>query len=170
MGRTTVFVLSAFLLAAGCTTTATRADFEHESNFLEQPLRDVGAVQRQAPGVLIQAMDAPYALPDPPECGAILAEVAALDGVLGADLDQPGEDDDGFEEDAGEMVSAAMRGLVNVPYSGVIRWLSGAERRDRQIREAILAGMVRRAFLKGVAHSLGCGAAPAAPGSGAGPP
>jgi hypothetical protein len=164
-----VFVLSALLLAVGCTTTATRADFERESNFVEQPLRDVGAVQRQAPGILIQALEAPYALPEPPECGAILAEVSALDEVLGADLDQRGEEGRGFEEDADEMISAAMRGLVNIPYSGVIRWVSGAERRDREIREAILAGMVRRAFLKGVAHSMACSAAPAAAGSSAGP-
>jgi hypothetical protein len=169
MGRTIVFVLSTLVLAVGCTTTATRADFEHESNLLEQPLRDVGAVQRQAPDVLVQAMGAPYALPAPPECGAILAEVAALDGILGADLDQPGEDDHSVDDEAGEMISAAMRGLVNIPYSGVIRWLSGAERRDRQIREAILAGMVRRAFLKGVAHSMGCSAAAAATGAGLGP-
>jgi hypothetical protein len=177
MGHSPVFMLSACLLAlAGCTTTSSvRADYEQESNVLEQPLRDVGATRTQAPDALIRAVQAPYALPEPLACDAILSEVAALDAVLGPDLDVIVAARGSIESSATAMMSAAFGGLINIPYRGVVRWLSGAERRDREIRKAILAGMVRRAYLKGVAHSLACSpdaevANPQPQGEGTSPP
>jgi len=37
-----------------------------------------------------------------------------------------------------------------------IRKLSGAERRDREVQEAIAAGIARRTYLKGVGEARGC--------------
>jgi hypothetical protein len=49
-----------------------------------------------------------------------------------------------------------------VPFRGFMRTLSGAERADRIVRESIIAGGVRRAFLKGLGLHLKC-PQPAAP-------
>jgi hypothetical protein len=43
-----------------------------------------------------------------------------------------------------------------------IRKLSGAERRDRKVQEAIASGIARRSYLKGVGQARGC-KPPAAP-------
>jgi hypothetical protein len=108
---------------------------------------------------LIRAAEAPYALPSDPACSAILNEISALDLVLGPDLDAA----DGREEksnfDASGLLSGAMGGIIGLPYRSIVRRISGAEGRERVLRDAIFAGMVRRAFLKGVAVAA-CAPAP----------
>ena len=49
-----------------------------------------------------------------------------------------------------------------IPYRGVVREVTGAEKRARSVNEALLAGTVRRAYLKGYGEMLGC-AYPASP-------
>jgi len=44
-----------------------------------------------------------------------------------------------------------------IPYRGVVRQLTGAEKRARSRNDALLAGTVRRAYLKGYAEMLRCG-------------
>jgi len=50
----------------------------------------------------------------------------------------------------------AIRGLADLPYRNVLRQLSGAAAADRTRAKAILAGMVRRGFLKGLSQGRGC--------------
>ena len=52
--------------------------------------------------------------------------------------------------------AGAIRDAVGLPFRGVVRRLSGAEARDRELRAYVLAGIVRRAFLKGVAQAHDC--------------
>jgi hypothetical protein len=43
-----------------------------------------------------------------------------------------------------------------IPFRGVIREISGANAHDRALREAVIAGVARRSFLKGIGQARGC--------------
>ena len=49
-----------------------------------------------------------------------------------------------------------------IPFRGIIREISGANKHEDELQDAIVAGMMRRAFLKGMGLKLGC-AYPARP-------
>ena len=49
-----------------------------------------------------------------------------------------------------------------IPFRGWVRKLTGAERHDSFVQAAIIAGGVRRAYLKGLGEARGCDM-PAAP-------
>lgn len=154
-------VLGACILS-GCTATTyqSQANDGRVRGAFEQPFRDVSWMRENAPEILVRAAEAPYALASS-ECGPVLEEVAALDLVLGPDVDAPDDDEEESNTDGAGLLSGAIRGVIGLPYRSIVRRLSGAERRERALREAILAGMVRRAFLKGFANAADCAAAEA---------
>lgn len=43
-----------------------------------------------------------------------------------------------------------------IPFSGIVREVSGANAKEREFRTAVSAGMVRRAYLKGLGQARGC--------------
>jgi len=169
-----IALLAAALLAGGCQTTRTDAkappsDFAHsDEDFgqaMIQPFTDFNIARDPIPAPLATAAEAPYGGPDDPSCAALAAAVAELDATLGPDLDAAnGADDD---RNAASMVAGALRSLTTgwIPFRGVLRNLTGAEAHAREAREAILAGAVRRAYLKGYGAHAGCSppAAPLAP-------
>lgn len=133
------------------------------------PLSDLNLVRAEIPAPLAAALKAPYGLPADGGCSGLAAEVQALDGALGADLDTPpGATDPGLLERGGNAVGNAAVGAVRstaenvVPFRGWVRKLTGAERYSREVAAAIAAGGVRRSFLKGLGQAAGC-APPAAP-------
>lgn len=135
------------------------------------PLSDLNLVQDKIPPLLQAAQKAPYALPADRSCQALAADVQALDAVLGADLDAPRSEDDPSLLDqgtgaAGDAAIGAVRSTTEgvIPFRGWVRKLTGAERHARAVSAAIAAGMVRRAYLKGLGQAAGC-QAPAAPRS-----
>jgi hypothetical protein len=155
------------LLSAGCAST-TYAHHTGDSRIqgaFEQPFRDVSVMRENPPDVLIHAATAPYDLPGDGGCGAILNQIAALDAVLGPDLDAPNQPRAQSSTDVSALVSGAIGGVVGLPFRSIVRRLSGAETRAQAVRDAIFAGMVRRAFLKGVAHADNCAATPAPAGA-----
>lgn len=125
----------------------------------QSPLSDFALGEDEIPEVLLQAVAETYRPPAPLECAVLEAEIAALDAILGPDLDRLKAADrtEDFVETA---MVGALRSLI--PYRSVIRFLSGARKRERRILEAIGAGAVRRGYLKGLGESIGC-APPAAP-------
>jgi len=148
--------LSVCLLAAsGCaaTTYAYRTGDNRVGDAIGEPFRDAGWTRENPPEVLIRAAAAPYALPTDTECSAILNEIAALDLVLGPDLDDPVAREDEPDLDASGLLSRAIGGVLGLPYRSIVRRLSGASGRERVLRDAILAGMVRRAFLRGLSRA-----------------
>lgn len=151
------------LAASGCasTTYAHQAGDNRISGAFEQPFRDMSVMRENPPDVLIRAAEAPYVLPGDGGCSAILAEIVALDLVLGPDLDAPGQLPPRSNTDISALVSGAIGGVIGLPFRSVIRRLSGAENRARLVRDDIFAGMVRRAFLRGVARADNCTSAPA---------
>lgn len=135
------------------------------------PLSDLNLVQDKIPPLLQAAQKAPYALPADRSCQALAADIQALDAALGADLDAPRSEDDPSLLDqgtgaAGDAAIGAVRSTTEgvIPFRGWVRKLTGAERHARAISAAIAAGMVRRAYLKGLGQAAGC-QAPAAPRS-----
>lgn len=110
-------------------------------------------MRKATPPVLANAAVAPYAAATPTNCAALVAEIAALNEALGPDLDVAPEKRPGFAEDT---AIAALGSLFKLPFRGVIRKVSGAERLDRETALAVLSGMVRRGYLKGLASADGC--------------
>ena len=141
------------------------------------PLSDLNLMRQAIPPILVAAQTKPYAAAPDRSCASLSAEVQALDAALGADLDAPSfAKEDGLAQQGTQALGDAAIGAVRstaegvLPFRGWLRKLSGAERRDREQSDAIAAGTIRRAYLKGIGLSMGC-AAPAAPMPGAsGPP
>lgn len=110
--------------------------------------RGLGLVAPDVPPLLKAARSNPYALPADVSCPMLLEQIAALDATLGPDLDAPQarKDDD--------LVMAGVRSIL--PYGGVVRFVTGAGRKEKRMVDAALAGWERRGFLKGTARMMGC--------------
>ena len=162
------------LALVACTTApktaATKGDAgTRAADAVAAPLGDLNVVRVEIPPVLLAAQKAPYAAPEPGDCVALTVQVSALDAVLEPDLDQPPKADtrsttERGSDAAGDAAFDALRRTAEgaVPFRGWLRKLSGAESHARSVTQAVLAGNVRRAFLKGLGQAWGC-EAPAAP-------
>lgn len=123
------------------------------------PLRDLNVVRAKIPAVLLQALDDPYARPPRSfKCAALIALVRPLDEALGPDMDRVPVGDENLM-DRGKSTALGVAGDLAsdaIPFRGFVRKLSGAEAHDRLVQSAIIAGSVRRAYLKGLGESKGC--------------
>lgn len=153
--RRPLAVLCAVALLAGCATEpmpppGEQADVSHS---LGQPLRDLSLIREIAPEVLLRAAAAPYSLDGVSDCAGTQAEIQRLDLALGPDL-QPAAKSEGVSVSglAADLVS----GAIGLPFRGVVRLMTGAQSREAALRAAVLAGMVRRGFLKGRLERMGC--------------
>jgi hypothetical protein len=156
LNKTSAFALFACVTAiSGCAaTTYAHQSRDHQvRDAFGKPFRDAGWTREHPPEVLMRAAKAPYAPPNQLDCSAVRNEIATLDLVLGPDLDVAGPRGASVGESASALLSGAIGGVIGLPYRGVVRKISGAEARERDLKNAIFAGMVRRAFLKGLARS-----------------
>jgi len=134
------------------------------------PLTDLNLKRVRIPQILLDAMQRPYDLNGLDRCETIADEVTKLDTVLGADLDEPPPppDTSTMGQKGGRMAKKAGVGAVTratrsiIPFRGLVREMTGAERHEKEVNAAIQAGKVRRAYLKGVGMNKNC-APPAAP-------
>jgi hypothetical protein len=109
----------------------------------------LGLIGPTVPQILKDARANPYDLAQVSDCSSLLQQVAALDQVLGPDLDSP--------QARASSVPDLMAGIrAVVPYMGVARLVTGAGHREKQLVNAALAGWERRGFLKGTARMMGC--------------
>lgn len=122
------------------------------------PISDLNLKNDPIPPLLLEAAEDPYSIEGLTRCSHYAAKVRELDEVLGPDYDVA--DPDERRLSAGRVSQAVVGSLI--PFRGVIREVSGAAKHEQEFREAILAGMMRRAFLKGMGFKLGC-AYPARP-------
>ena len=132
---------------------------------LTQPFNDFNLVRTEIPEKLAQVRDAPYAKPVPGDCNDLAAQVLELDRLLGPDLQgEPGAAGKPLvsREAAEQAARDAARDAASswIPFRGAVRYVTGAERHARAVKEATVAGIVRRAYLKGLREALQC-AAPA---------
>lgn len=150
------------LMAAGCASVREPRVAGQPSDFgdaVASPLYDINVLKTKIPVVLLEARDRPYQLPTPMTCTEIARSIEPLDEALGPDLDQPPSGDNpGLLERGGELAVGAVEGAASglLPMRSWVRRLSGAERHDRLVREAIIAGGVRRSFLKGLGQAGRC--------------
>lgn len=133
------------------------------------PLSDFNLIRVEISPELNAAMKGPYLMPVDKTCEGIGAEVSALDRIIGPDLDAlSGNKIAGlFEQGQSELSNAAIGALRStvegvIPFRSWIRRFSGADRHSKDVTAALAAGVVRRAFLKGLGQASGC-VAPAAP-------
>ncbi|ESQ89877.1 hypothetical protein ABAC460_11285 [Asticcacaulis sp. AC460] len=134
------------------------------------PLEDFNLKRQDIPEILQNSVVRPYDLTGLDTCEAIASQVAQLDALLGRDFDEPPPPKDERtntekgKEFANKQAVGAVRGATRsiVPFRGAIRYLSGADKHQKQLDNAIQAGKVRRAYLKGVGMNKNC-APPAAP-------
>ena len=123
------------------------------------PLHDLNVTRQGIPPVLLAAITNPYAPPRPLECGEITRQLAELNFVLGADLDEPETPQaPSLTRKNGKLALALLHGAAEslLPFAGYVRTLSGAQHHDQLVIEAITAGSVRRGYLKGLGESHGC--------------
>ncbi len=158
---TAALLLIASILAACASASAERSGAA-VGQAAATPLADLNIVRADIPPVLAAAQRAPYAAPADRSCGALGADIQALDAALGADLDTPATDANPslIERSANDALRRTAEGVI--PFRGWVRKLTGAERYSREVAAAIAAGTIRRAYLKGVGAAAGCDA-PAAP-------
>ncbi len=138
-------------------------------NAVVSPLNDLNLMQADIPAALTEAVSNPYLVPQDSTCKGITEQVQLLDMALGPDLDTLTESKtktdlekggDFAENEAVGSVERTIQGVI--PFRSWIRRLSGAEKRSKELNTAVAAGVVRRAFLKGMGQERGCDA-PAAP-------
>lgn len=122
------------------------------------PITDLNLTRDEIPQVLVDAATNPYANDGLDNCSDLGGEIALLDRVLGADLDI--DTDERRDITVGKVAKSAVGSLI--PFRGIIREITGAADHQRNFEEAILAGAVRRGYLKGLGEQMGC-AYPARP-------
>ncbi len=155
-------VITAQLLVGAAQAQALRPPSQTHSESLgdavASPLRDANLVRSDIPPILERTLTSPYAPPAVDSCVALDREIARLDAALGDDYDAPvhASASEGSDRRVFGAVSSVVSSLV--PMRSWIRKLSGAERHEREVREAIRAGSTRRGFLKGLAAGRKCGA------------
>ncbi|WGM39349.1 hypothetical protein [Caulobacter sp. NIBR1757] len=147
-----IAILALAAMLAGCATQAPVRGAVESS--VEQPFRDLNILRETPAEVLAKARLAPYAPPLDPACPAIAEELVLLEAALGPDIDgvRAAEKDDL----AAKLTSDAVGDLIGLPYRGLIRRMTGADRQEREARARKLAGSIRRGFLKGWARSIDC--------------
>jgi len=167
-------LLACALSVTACTTTRAdgsprvqttkEAERENLKGVVSSPLHDANILRTKIPPVLLEADADLYARPELPRhpgraetCHTLDALLRTLDDALGPDLDVPVEQQGlahrGRDTAMGFMAAAASD---VVPFHSWIRKLSGAERHDQLVTNAITAGAVRRAYLKGLGEARGC--------------
>jgi len=164
-----LLLATAAVLLCGCLTTrgdgspkvetTNEANRENIKGAAESPLRDVNVMRTKIPEVLLFAVADPYSRPPKAwKCPDLIAMVQPLDDALGDDLDAPAETQQGLKEKGRGSVLGLAAGAASdaIPFRSWVRKLSGAERHDEAVQRAILAGAVRRAYLKGLGESKGC--------------
>lgn len=157
-------VLSMLLSACAMQSTAPKAETSARvGQAITAPLVDLNLLRTKIPPVLIEAKKNPYQQPSVSGCEALASEIRTLDEALGPDLDAPKTDGDPtlFErgtEEAGDAAIGAIRSAAVgwIPYRGWVRKLTGAERHSKEVASAVGAGIVRRAYLKGLGQAHRC--------------
>lgn len=158
MPRITITASVAAILLCACASSSDKATFKgSDTRTVESavmtPVNDVGLDKIEIPAYLVRLTD-PYAN-TPASCASLRTEVSRLDGLLGDDVDIPENVAERREQNALNATSSTL-GSVLIPFRGVVRAVSGAASNARDARKAYERGLVRRAYLKGMAKQMDC--------------
>ena len=138
--------------------TTSDANREDIQGAVAAPLRDVNVLRTKIPEVLLEALADPYARPKRLNCQILTDMVQPLDDALGPDLDHPPGPGDSLGEQGRDGALGFVAGAASdvIPFRSWVRKLTGAERHDKLVQQSIMAGAVRRGYLKGLGESRGC--------------
>ncbi len=173
-------ILGLSLLLAGCSGGVEGASSKATSgaaNIFDAAtgsLEDLNIKQRDIPPLLLTVAQNPYAPPAKLTCPVIRSELTELDTLLGPDV-KPKEvevasnsgfmssdfmltDTESMVDNGGDFAHDALMGAIRsktsiLPFRGIIRSITGANRHQSKLEEAYQAGKLRRAYLKGLAQS-----------------
>ena len=128
----------------------------HMEDAVTQPAKDVNLKKVKIPPRLLEVQENPYDLAGMEACVSINAEITELYPLLGPDVNDPNEYSraEKRERSVSRVAGGILGGLI--PFRGVVREISGANKAERQYLKALAAGNARRSFLKGYAQSRGC--------------
>jgi hypothetical protein len=137
--------------------TSAEANAESLGSAVAAPLRDINVVRSEIPALLTKAQTDPYA-PPAMGCAPLKAEIAQFDEVLGDDYDDRSDDAKSGQGGMARPVLGVVASTITdvIPMRGWVRRLTGAERHDQMVRDAIKAGFVRRGYLKGLYNAGAC--------------
>ncbi len=116
------------------------------------PLSDLNVRKTEMPPVLFAALEQGYSLRGLASCQQLSAAIIELNTALGDDIDMPQSGEQRMS--AGRVAQSVIGSFI--PFRGVIREVSGANNRDRDMQSAVLAAVARRSFLKGTGQARGC--------------
>lgn len=133
--------LFAILNAAACASTRATPEAPVAAA-VTQPLDDLNLTGDTAAGVLLRAQAMPYRAPA--DCASARRELGRLNAALGPHLPSP-------EAKGGpsDLAGAVIRSVAHLPFRGIVRQLTGAEKREEALRAAVIAGVQRRGYLEG---------------------
>ena len=143
------------------------------------PISDLNIIRAKIPPALLEAHDDPFAVPGEQPCAALEDAITDLDHALGpngngngsvigngngsGNGEQNGKEGDSSLVDkgtskAGEATVDALRRTAEglVPFREWVRKLSGAERHSKLVADSVAAGLIRRAYLKGIKVGRNC--------------
>lgn len=150
-----VVSLASMLAATPATARAQDAVRDSEPGVVDvakTPLTDLNLAQDPIPELLLAAAAAPYASEGLTGCGEIGGAIAELDAVLGPDLDIAEEDRDDIS--VGRIAKSWIGSFI--PFRSIVREVTGAADHQRDFEAAIMAGLIRRGYLKGLGEEKGC--------------
>lgn len=136
------FAALAALGSSGCASSG-RDPAAPVTAAIAQPLEDLNLVGEDPSELLQRAQAAP--LRAPADCSAAKRELARLDAALAPHLPLETETDERPAALAGDVI----RSIARLPFRGVVRRLTGAERRAVKQRIAVIAAVQRRGYLMG---------------------
>ena len=153
-------ILTLALLCAACASqpaSKTSSMSEGMAGAVTQPFRDLNIMREEQQAALLQAAAAPYKPPE--DCVRGERELVSLNEALGPDIDASAGAKSGVGEFVGEFAIDAVRGVTSLPFRGIVRRLTGADKREKAAKTAVFAGALRRAYLKGFAGGARCAVA-----------
>jgi hypothetical protein len=152
--RILVPVVAATLMAAPA-LAQDRSITDREPDVMDvarTPMTDLNLSRTEVPALLAEAQQRPYSLQGLDTCEQLIRAVDEFNAVLGPDLDLPQAERARLS--GGRIAQWAVGRFI--PFRGLIREISGANRQQREVEAAIQAGLMRRAFLKGVGVARRC--------------
>lgn len=163
MRRVLISAASALALLAASTATAEPGKPDRPDKPVTQkeptatdvvgtPASDLNIKRDEIPPLLVAAQERPYVLRGLGTCRQLAAAIGELDGVLGEDIDVP--QSEGRRTSPGRVAQSVVGSFI--PFRGLIREISGANAHDRALQAAVIAGVARRSFLKGIGQAKGC--------------
>jgi len=127
-------------------------------NIATKPLKDMNIVKKKVPPELEAMMADPYSLKGLRTCRQLQLEVRNIDRLIGPDVDSQEARAEARKQTPAEFVFGATEAIASslIPFTGLIRFVSGAQKRERYAAAAVFAGAIRRSYLKGSARNRGC--------------